>query len=299
MTVKCLAIICFNRPELLKKTIASVLKAHNISEFKLVLVHQVGNSDVAEIVKNHENAFDLTIKILRDKESSTFNISRNRYLCYEVAFRILQSDYVIVLEDDVEIAPDTLDFANHAFEKYKTRRDFRGVNLGNGIPFSDKTQASYSLLRYSILGPASLMPLSTWNTFKIARLMKKSHNEIFDGTLEPFYQSGFVVTPNNSRYIDHGVIGTHSSGNPDDEYFKRLQRSWVGLDFEKTQEYSRVDMRPMWRADCKIYRRRSNPYYLIRYKMNYNSDKKLVFLTLQLLRRFKNLFPQTSHGESA
>ena len=290
--MKSVAIICFNRPELLKSCIESLLNAEKVNDFHKILIFQKGNKDVAQIVNSYRTSFETVIEIERTG-TPTQNINANRYLAYSVAFENLHSDYSIVLEDDVQISPDALSFADFVFNEYRKDKRFRAFNFGSGAERSPDLENSYSKVRYALQGPASLLPRGSWDYFDKKILEKKSQYEIFDGTFESYIQTGFVIMPNNSRYVDNGYNGTHTASYNSTDYFKKLENSWVGIETRLIGLPLRKDINLNWRRDCKIYSSRFNPYYELRNYFVFNRENKVLSTPLNMFRVIKkSLFKQ-------
>ena len=285
--MKTLVVICHSRPELLENCIQSIRNAEGSGDYQKILIQQKGNPKVGEVVQRHLDYFDHVIVTDR-KLSSTLNISLNRYLAYQMCFDHLESDFAVVLEDDVEIAYDSLIYVQEVFEKNRRKRDFRGVNLGSGIEFEDSNRFTYSKVRYALQGPASMIPRATRMHFSkmgISHLLSKG---IFDGAIESYIKTGFVLMPNVSRYMDFGYSGTHSNVETPSAYFSKLAKS--------SAPYPAVEMKPFiekylaqnWRDDCVKYRRPFNVYFKIRELVIFRNEEqpfKLVWDTYFLFRR--------------
>jgi hypothetical protein len=283
---KVLAIICHSRPELLENCLGSLFRTTGIQSYELILIQQVGNSAVSDVVRRHKSEFDIVIEVKRSG-NPTQNISKNRYLAYQTGFDHFSADFMVVLEDDVQISGDSLLFAESIFEKFKNQSDFRGFNFGSGIPYTPENLETFSKVRYALQGPASLMPKRTWRHYDPTELLKKAEYEIFDGTIETYIQSGFVVMPNTSRYCDFGFTGTHSTGDPTTGYFTKLADSWVGLNSQNTVSPRESYLDQNWRRDCIKYKRWQNIYFRLRDWAVFHRENKFINGLLQLVRRLK------------
>jgi hypothetical protein len=289
--MKSVAVICYSRAELADNCIKSVINAEKITEIYKILIFQKGNQDVQEVVNTHRSKFDLVVEVAREG-NSTQNINANRYLAYSIAFDNLFSDYLMVFEDDVQISRDAIFFADAIFNEYKRDKKFRAFNFGSGIEFSEGLVHSYSKVRYALQGPASLIPRRTWDHFDKKKLASKSKWEIFDGTFETYIQSGFVVMPNNSRYIDFGYEGTHAKTTDNSNYFTKLEKSWVGAHMIPLIVPSKKNMDLLWRKDCKIYKSRYNFYFAVRNYFVFRRDKFAIGMFLFIFRKIKSKFDQ-------
>lgn len=289
-----IVVICYSRPDLLENCLLSLLAAESNEDFTKILVQQVGFASVDRVVEKYSSNFDLIVKVKRSGDP-TQNISNNRYLAYTIGFDHFSAEYVIVLEDDVEIAPDALIFADELFKKYKNRKDFRAVNFGSGIEFSEENRFTYSRVRYALHGPASMIPRATWKTISNQGMERLLSKGIFDGVIECLIQRGFVIMPNVSRYKDFGFIGTHSVGTNPTTYFDKLMKSSAPTPTANHQPLIERYLPQNWRKDCVRFRRRDNFYYQIRSLIIFNNDIhpfmdvwRSYFFLKRLTTRLKN-----------
>jgi len=283
MSNRVVAIIGHSRPHLLNNCIESLIAAKNQEIFTKILIIQRGNLEVESLACKYQKHFDLLIFVTRNG-SSTENISLNRYLAYTVGFEQYLADYVTVLEDDVEISSDALVFSDEVFQTFKKKKDFRAVNFGSGVPFDRTNLMTFSRVRYALQGPASLLPKGSWDQFNLRKLIKRAEVEIFDGTLETYIQTGFVVMPNCSRYCDFGINGTHSTDGTTSNYFEKIKDSWAGRNVPETDKFDESFLDQNWRHDCKKYRSYANPYYILRHFVIYNRNNPILGALLGLFR---------------
>jgi GR25 family glycosyltransferase involved in LPS biosynthesis len=174
--------------------------------------------------------------VILDKKHLTpeDNIDAARLETLTTAFWDPSIELAVILEDDVCIAKDSLDFVELIISLESKKLNFRGINLGSREEIN--SPYGYSRIRYGIHGPASAISRKTWEKSGLATAGLKQLPRTWDGYLEAYLKTGFMVTPNLSRYIDFGSGGTHSSSSNED-YFKGLQKSFSLLaKYEKSQQ---------------------------------------------------------------
>lgn len=279
-------IIGFNRPHLLDNCIKSVLAADKESLFRKVLVLQKGDPECEKLAISYKSKFDLVTFVEGANLSTIENISRNRYLGYQLCFKILLSDLVIALEEDVEISVDALAFSLEMHERFKSSKQYRGINFGSSIPREKSKPDTFSLMRYGIMGPASAITSRTWERYNFDKLIR-SKNLDWDGAMEPYIKTGFMVTPNLSRYLDLGTQGVHARAGISDSYFKMLQESFVGNLKLNSTDYRIDNTKQDWRRDAILWRKNQDFIFFVR-KLILSRRNGLKFL--YTYKKLKNLF---------
>lgn len=190
-------------------------------------------------------------------------INRNRLLAWEVPLILKKHQYVICLEDDVEVSSDIFDFTEKVLEQNSNSKKFRGINFGS---FEKPMYVgSYSKMSYGLHGPASLISKKSFKKFQL-NLLKRFRGKIpWDAWIEPIVKRGYVVTSNVARYRDNGIVGTHATLSTDYEYFRKLNESFEYGKREKSGQYWNIDIRHTWRNDCKIYKKGVNAHLYVIY----------------------------------
>lgn len=257
---KSLLVICHSRPKLLANCLQSCFEARGFSEFALVVVQQTGSQEVTEVISQNRRHISLLVET-DGYGPPEANIARNRYLGYFACYQTLQADIVLALEDDVQISTDALEFVSEVYSRYENVPDFMGINLGSVEPFNMALLNSYSFLRYGIHGQASVLNRKVWSKLLKSSIVQGSSPGHFDSALEPILRCGFMVTPNNSRHIDNGHGGTHAPHRVEDDYFARIEASWVGDKVKVPLHYFYQQIPHHWRSDAVPYKRWQNFYY--------------------------------------
>jgi hypothetical protein len=263
-----ITIITHNRPELLEKSIKSVLCAVKGRDVPINVIWQQPEDSTVEltsrVIDKYSHHFK-KIEIQQKKYSiPEHNIDTARLIALEIAFRDPSIKYAIVLEDDVCLADDVCDFIESIIVKHGTKKAFRGVNFGSKEINGDAS--GYSKNRYGIHGPASMITRRTLIKSGLAKRSNKNLPKTWDGFIESYLKTGYMVTPNLSRYIDLGVNGTHTNES-NLEYFRGLQASFKVMNETKFENmnYSLIQISHRWRHDCVEYKSIETPLYVIKY----------------------------------
>ncbi len=286
---KAILVTAFSRPELLRKNLHSVRNAVRSTEYTKIVVWQTNASNASDmqvVLDENSDLIDVLICIDGQSRSPLQNINFNCILGMNLAFDLLGCDWVVSIEEDIQIGYDTLVFAEEMTRRYARNRAFRAVNFGSIEPFSESLKFTYSLLRYGPHQQGMLFTRKLWKRYTLKEYLRRCETEPFDSLFGTFMKTGFVVTPNSSRSLDEGRGGTHTVGGDLDHYFEGQAQSWVGSAPFFIEEYLRVDMEHQWRIDALIYRKRQDLVFDIKHAV-FNFDK-FVFKGYFLRARTKD-----------
>lgn len=245
-------VIAFDRANELRKCLSSIVNQTE-SDCPLVVFHQIGNQSVKEVIDEYESKIHRLVSFTRLGETPLENINTNRILGYEYCFRILKSEWVLAVEDDIELGTDAIRFVTEMFQAYQRNVRFRGVNLGSFELSHQASLEGYSKLSYGLHGQAAAISERTWRHFNLKKLFEKARTTPLDSAMENFLKMGFMITPNRSRYLDNGWNGTHAPKDPNDSYFTKLRKSWVGTEPIFVGRYQHQQMPHSWRVDCRPF----------------------------------------------
>ena len=256
-TRKSIVVSTFNRHEHLENCLNSIVNASGFEDYNLILLFQKGSDEVWNVINRYIHHIDYLCIIDGSMKTSLHNINWNRFATYNVAFNLFNADFVLGVEDDTIISNDALIFCNEVFEKYKKKRNFKGINLGS-FEFSNQAQTNtYSRLRYGLHGQAGVITKSVWRSFSSGGIPENIDVEPLDSMLEYRLKTGFMVTSNRGRYLDRGWGGTHAPRSQYDSSFINLQNSWVGSD-SKVREFAESPVSHSWRKDAILFRHRDS-----------------------------------------
>ena len=261
---KTIVVFAHSRKELLKDSILSILSAHGNQDWLKVLVCQTGHTDVAGVVTEFEDEFDLVLRLKPQHKTALANINQNRIIGTTICFDLLGSDIVLGIEEDTMIAYDALEFIDQVFLRYQSKIGFRGINLGSHEPRTAENINTYSLLRFGLHGQAGVITRKTWRNLSLKKIRKNIAVEGYDSWMEYYLKSGFMVTPNASRLLDRGWVGTHMPSDAIHPYFEKQNHSWVGTTAFDIRDFVRKDVEHSWRKDAVVFKMRHSVFYLLR-----------------------------------
>ncbi len=271
------SVIAYNRSPLLDLCLKSLDKAMQNLRYPVYLVVQDPSEQDEKVIKKYNHLLTkvfITESMDRNVEDL---INLNRITAWRIALIDEENDYVVCLEDDVEISPDFFSFTEQVITQNSQLKSFRGINYG-----SFETQSgvgSYSRVRYGLHGPASLISKRTFKSFNTKKLLRLNGLIPWDSWVEPITKKGFMATSNTARYKDNGINGTHASIEQNKEYFNKLTESFeYGVSHPMTGVHFK-SIQHTWRSDCVAYQERD----LLRYTAM--SVATRVFQLLKLVQR--------------
>lgn len=285
--MKVILITVWSRADKLKACLDSLQKVKDIADYTILIVQQDDFPEVGKVIENVDWTQLVVLKTCGKFKTGVQNITYNRVIGYNKAFFEMSASIVYGMEDDVILGYDSLHFAQMIIEKYENDKNFRGVNLFSGEVFNEKNKFKYGKFRFGISGQSWAINKKIWQSILDTNILNDHKNMGLDGLLEGYIRSGFVVMPYCSRYIDTGWGGTHAPSDSAADYFKNLERSWVGLKEFPVKDYvfdNGIDFN--WRKDCLKYRSAENCKYYILYLV----DRFRKRTNLQLRNRVKKLF---------
>lgn len=248
-----ICVATYSRAEDLDRCITNIVAARQGKNIPLIVVHQRGFESVSQVIAKWKSEIQVLVQSEAQGRSALENINLNSLLGREIAFMWLQADWCLGVEDDVQISCDAIDFVLEMHKRHSKNPFFRGVNLGSKVSFDESKNGFYSLVRFGIHGQASMITKKTWRHFNVKKLRRKSSVSGLDAMMEHYVKTGFMCTPRNSRYLDNGWNGTHSSPDPNDEHYLRIRESYFDGHTGNPRQYELRKFYAPWRSDSKPF----------------------------------------------
>ncbi len=276
---KIIVVFCHSRANLLEMCLNSIKNANNFDSWKLIVIQQKEFNKVDTVLKKYKNIISLLVSLDKKFDFPLGNINYNRVLGTRLAFEMLSAKCMLGIEEDNVISKNSLIFIEQILLKYGKSRNFRGINLGSVESGKDISKDGYSLLRYGLHGSAGVLTDKSWNHIQRKKLFSfdfNNSNIAWDGEIEFYLKSGFMVTPNLSMNLDLGVGGTFAPKNPNDIYFAAIKRSWLQNSSVSRVNYQLKQINHNWRHDAIGYKRIHNVFYYFRkFRLTNKITKKI------------------------
>ena len=258
-----ISIITYRRSQLLDLCLESLQNAMTKEMYPLYIIIQDASKDDIDVLRKYKQLISEIVYTSSDGLHVEDLINRNRILAWELPLTQKGYQYVMCLEDDVEVSADIFQFTEKVLEQNSGTKDFWGINYGSFEKPEDS--GSYSKLRFGLHGPASLISKTSLKKFHLKALQKFAGAIPWDGWVEPIVKRGFVVTSNVARYKDNGKGGTHATAANHSDYFNKLNESFAYGEKQAIMEYRNIDIEHRWRKDCIAYRNIGKTNWYLRY----------------------------------
>ena len=179
-------------------------------------------------------------------------ISKNLQVGLRLGFEYFSAPYCVVLEDDIVVSSDFLDFVSSVYLSHRRQPSFRAINGFSRLPPHPRHRASdYVRLNYGA-GWGWALPKKSYGQVK--KLLERSGDHHWDGLIEPYLRTGYVVNPLRSRVVNIGFDGTgaHTGTALHQQIGREMKTSLVGPDeWSSTPANIREAAVPfLWREDA-------------------------------------------------
>lgn len=247
-------ILCHERTFHLRKVITSLLAAEGIHRYQVVAVIDGGSPAVLSVLREDLEP-DYVIQV--DNRPGTrpqARILRSLKFGLHFSFWALKSPFVVVIEDDIQVAPCFLNFIEASHARFGNRRGYRGANGFSGEvveEFQSGDLEPVVRLNYGLGWGWSITDKIYDRMAPILSHPRRSDWH-WDFAVEPFVRTGFVVNPLVSKIRNLGFdsSATHTSGSTHVELGTRVDKS-----FEANSTNTSIGIAPVrtqfaWREDC-------------------------------------------------
>jgi len=248
-----LVIVAFKRYETLKSVLGALSDALVPEYQEIVFVQQGNNQEVTALIENFDSLSSRHLKFDREEAKTPEQaINANVYAGISAAFQNREINLVTVLEDDILIAQDCLRFNVEICRANYLEPAFRGINGFSGVPRTSNNQFTYSKQRYG-LGWGWSITDKTWDEMK--KFWTGTENFHWDGLVESFSKSGYVIMPSQSRVINlgFGKDATHTSNSDEVKTIESRLKDSFARGQSNISTFIEVNERQNWRSDCLPY----------------------------------------------
>lgn len=150
----CMVVICNNRPEMLRETLISILNAHGVEDNGKdnIYISQSGeNEDVSKVVKQVLGPMDPQHHFHHhNSHIEVYNRLAGHFKwTFDKIFEETDCGGVVVIEDDLELSPDFLDYFKLTIPLVHSDDTIIASSLWNDIGFTYNTRDKHKIKRTS------------------------------------------------------------------------------------------------------------------------------------------------------
>ena len=250
-------VLAYKRAEILKRTLISLESADQVNVSEIHIVLQGNDSEVRSVLNSVNWKYNLIQTNYSLNVSAKEAINRNLYSGLSSAFENRAIDYVVVLEDDICVSKDFFNFVFAVYNQNHLDGSFRAINGFSGIPRELTKASNYGRYRFGV-GWGWALPRRTWEALN--SIWMGNEDQHWDGLIESFMKTGYVVAPGMSRILNIGFGdgATHTNATHDPQILntqQKIEASFIDLPLERSESLFTLEPSDlMWREDCRVYR---------------------------------------------
>lgn len=295
---KAIVLITFNRAECLSLTLDSLIQATSFIDHSIYVVHQLGDTKIKSLLDSKLREFVYLPTAYPDSTSTKEKINRNMFLGLSSAFDAANIKHVVIVEEDICVAPDFLDFCETIINQEQRNDKFRAVSGFSSINpsrFDRLQQNAYVKLNY---GVGWGWAISRGEFDALRRIWNGTEDAHWDAIAEVYFRTGYVVNPVLSRTVNIGFgTGASHTTSKNDMLPELMMRSFLPnlcncKDLARSYFASRSFF--SWRKDCinlsQIFYLKKKFLFLITKisYLNYRVGTLKCFKETSLVRRIIN-----------
>ena len=228
-------ILCHKRIGHLKQTLDALINCEGIQEAKIIFVAH----DSPEALFGLINQYEFKEKVILRVDNINFDnpshaINNNTFLGLKYAFEENASDFCCVVEDEIVLSPDALDFMLSSIAVFGKDRRFRGVMCYSMNSISTNRLGDVVKINFGIGWGWGINKKIYRKLLKFWTGTELNH---WDYWIEPYIRTGFIVAPVYSRVMNIGFDSTATHTHIDKNTEIRIHQS-----FNSAKARSRSDI---------------------------------------------------------
>jgi hypothetical protein len=204
-------VLCHRRTLHLRRVIEHLIRVRGIESCNIHFIAHSPSREVLEIIRESSLPNDVLHCIDYEFPSAKAAINNSTRVGCQHAFSDPSVDFCLVLEDDILLSEDSLEFAAQILLTHSDKNLFRGINFYSVENREGLSCSSYVKLNYS-LGWGWLITRKIFNKLDFWTGKEDAH---WDYLIEPYIRTGYIVAPFYSRVENIGfdITATHTSND--------------------------------------------------------------------------------------
>jgi len=224
-----IVILCHKRTWHLRKVLDALSLCPEVKECELIFVAQDSPGEILDIIDDFKFAKKSLLKFNNLAFTSPAQaINHNLFAGLKEGFLGKQSKYCIVLEDDIVVAPDAINFMLESVRIFGGEKRFRGAmsysfNQSRSHARGDVVKINYGIGYGWIINESIYKELLRFWTGK-----EENHWDYF---VEPYIRTGFLIAPLYSKIWNIGFDQSATHAAQDFELGNLMEKSFrMGLE---------------------------------------------------------------------
>ena len=229
-----IVILCHKRTWHLKKVLDALSLCPEVKESEVIFVAQDSPSEVLDIINDFKFAKKTLLKFNNLAfKSSAHAINHNLFAGLKEGFLGKQSKYCIVLEDDIVVAPDAINFLLQSIRVFGSDKRFRGVMSYSFNQSGIHSRGDVVKINFGI-GFGWIINDSIYK--ELLRFWTGNEENHWDYFVEPYTRTGFLIAPLYSKILNIGFDESATHSAKDSKLGNLMEKSFrIGLEKAPTQ----------------------------------------------------------------
>jgi GR25 family glycosyltransferase involved in LPS biosynthesis len=220
-----IVVLCHKRTTHLRSVLGALSLCSGVEYAKVIFVAHDSPTAVLEIIDQFPFQEKTLLKVeKRNFSSPSHAINHNLFMGLKYAFAVNKSEYCCVIEDDVVLSEDALEFMWSCLMKFGDRRRFRGINSYSLNHNEESAKGDVVKINY---GLGQGWCINKKNYSKILKFWTGSEHAHWDYFIEPFVRTGFVIAPIYSRVKNIGFDASGTHTRRADEFSRLVELSFL------------------------------------------------------------------------
>lgn len=213
-----IVLICAKKVDEYRKTLESLMKVRGVNSYEIVVSQSNNDKDVRAVTES----FGLKTIFHVDPIEQTQRLARHFKWTFNAVFEVYRDiDGVIVIEDDLLLSPDFLEYFELTIPILKTDDKLKSVSAWNDNSFSGVSKTTRGLRRTTFFpGLGWYLSREFWEE----ELSKMWPNSDWDWKVRAyFYKNSYeVIIPEVSRDYHVAKTGTYMNVGLFNQYFRNI-----------------------------------------------------------------------------
>lgn len=194
--------LAHSRDNIVRQTIRALSASRRYSDHNLVVLVDGRWPETVDAITSQVAPVALIESVQGEGTLPRTRILRNVRLGLKIGFEELRSPYCVVVEDDILVSKDFLDFISSCMVRFGSNPKFRAVNGFSRMKAEEGASEGGLVVGNYGVGWGWALNFNSYRS--VRKILNWQGDYHWDSLLEPFMRTGFVVNPTRSRIMNIG-----------------------------------------------------------------------------------------------